>query len=481
MGERLSEADVEVDWEPERADSLYERPWLPPGFDAKTASEHQIREVVSRLPGKSLSQVVGKAIPVGLRADKGNVGAQYESFFGISRDSDPRPDFRSAGIELKSVPLLRARRGLRVKERTYIGMIDYVRLVSEEWEAASVRKKLDHILFIYFMWERGVDGLHAPTDSFVFWRPDPVFLERCRSDWEFVREKVRLGKAHELSESDGLALRPARKGDGLTRQPRSSQLAHRRAWALKPDVTWAIRLEAQGRAQFESLAESLGVATQAELEDAALRHFHRFVGRTVGEAADAVGVPRSNGYQFKAAVVRRALGARSVKARIREFDQLGIEIKSVRVSPLGRPWDSMSFPAFRYRDLIDQSWEDSDLIERLRRLLVVPLVGATDETPAADCRIAEPFFWSPTVDQLDEIGREWVMYCDEIRSGKADSLTPASKTRFIHVRPHGKNKADVDDAPMIGPVVKKSFWLNDSFVHELVRTYSNTWEQSPRF
>ncbi|MDH4178558.1 MAG: MutH/Sau3AI family endonuclease [Thermoleophilia bacterium] len=56
---------------------------------------------------------------------KSEVGHAVEAFFGIPRNSLPEADFPGAGIELKVVPTRRTGRGLGIKERTVISMIDY--------------------------------------------------------------------------------------------------------------------------------------------------------------------------------------------------------------------------------------------------------------------------------------------------------------------------------------------------------------------
>ena len=73
--------------------------------------------------------------------------------------------------ELKVVPLRRTGSDVRVKERTVITMIDYVRLIEETWPTSAVRSKLD-ILFMFFE-----DVLGAPKASFPIlavdlFRPD---------------------------------------------------------------------------------------------------------------------------------------------------------------------------------------------------------------------------------------------------------------------------------------------------------------------
>ena len=80
---------------------------------------------------------------------RAEVGHAIESHFGIPKNPSPLPDFPGAGIELKVVPLRLTGRGLGVKERTVISLIDYVKLPEQTWATASVRKKL-RILFVFF-------------------------------------------------------------------------------------------------------------------------------------------------------------------------------------------------------------------------------------------------------------------------------------------------------------------------------------------
>ncbi len=156
---------------------------------------------------------------------------------------------------------------------------------------------------------------------------------------------------------------------------------------------------------------------------------------------------------------------------MREFKQLGIEIKMVRADASGMPYESMSFPAFRYKVLVTEEWEESDLLARLSRFLVFPLGGARGLAATDACVLREPFFWSPTREQLAGIRAEWELYRDLVRDGFADRLPTSARTRYIHVRPKARDRSDTDDAPVVGPVVKKCFWLNRTFVAELLREH----------
>ena len=44
---------------------------------------------------------------------------------------------------------------------------------------------------------------------------------------------------------------------------------------------------------------------------------------------------------------------------------MGITLRVARVSPDLMPYEAPSFPAFRYRELLEESWEDSDLLSQV--------------------------------------------------------------------------------------------------------------------
>ena len=123
-------------------------------FDYRTATAEEIETRARALVGKWLIDIDPTApmVPSSART-KGTVGRIFETAFGIPANSVPGPDFPSAGIELKSVPIQVIRGESRAKERISVGMIDFQRLASETWDTATVRRKLDHLLLIFYGWE----------------------------------------------------------------------------------------------------------------------------------------------------------------------------------------------------------------------------------------------------------------------------------------------------------------------------------------
>jgi DNA mismatch repair endonuclease MutH len=441
------------------------------GFDPKTATEAEIIQRAESLPGRlvgSLEDLVGGRSGQG----KGDVGLTVERFFGIAQNALPEPDFPAARIELKVVPLVHRGGSLQVKERTVISMIDYNSLVLETWTDAHVRRKL-HILFVFFEHLPGESKALFPIRAVLLWSPDAVTGALLRADWERVRIKVRQGRAAELSESDGRVLGPCTKGTNsntLRAQPFSSVRAKSRAFALKPAFTFQLYKNAVGQVEkVESLAENIGLAGFDEFERLLLSRFEPFLGRTVGDVADELNVPPSIAKSYAAAVVRRIFGAKDFKSKIIEFQETGLTLRVSRMTPGSDPYESLSFPTFAISELLEERWEDSDLLSRVEYMLVIPLIGNTKSTKQAECAFGAPVFWRPDVNQIETIRREYEIFRTEIRIGHADRLTPASATSIIHVRPHARNARDTDVAPVIGPVIKKSFWINKGYVGRILR------------
>ncbi|MBX3134298.1 MAG: hypothetical protein KF689_13025 [Gemmatimonadaceae bacterium] len=448
-------------------------------FDGDSASEAEVLEHARKLKGKRLRDVIPASgrVSESKPGDKGAVGQLVERAFGLPRSSDQRPDFGAAGIELKVVPLKRSARSVRSKERTSVTMIDYGALVDESWPTAKVRKKLQKILFVFCYHVDKGNPLDTVIEATVLWTPQADLLPQLESDWSVVQQKVLDGLAHEISEGDGRVLGAATKGAGggrLVDQPRNPAIrAKPRAWALKPALTtWLYEKERAGKLPVVTLRDALKLKATESFEDAVLRRLQAYEGRTLGQVAKQLNVPLSKAKSGAAVLVRRAIGVLDDKASIEEFRERGIQIKIVPISPAGRPYEAMSFPKFNHMEVWKEEWEESDLLQQLNRMLIVPLVRSARKTPKEKQVWGRAFFWSPTADQLNGIECEWRDYCRRIQAGEANQLPGASQTKYIHVRPHARDSRDTEQAPRVGQVVKKCFWLNQDFIAHILESGS---------
>lgn len=441
-----------------------------------------IRDVVAHLEAHDLVNGEDR------RRTKGDVGLLVERYFGLKQANDSSPDLSEAGVEIKTIPV-KISRGRRVaKEPTSIKMIDYSAISKEEWDTASVRPKLQTILFV--PWEVAPSYDDCQFLRPFIWSPTRMDWNVFERDWHGIQTRILAGEAHILSERHSLALAARRKGSsGETRQqPFSSIVAPSRAFALKTTFTNQLLEEFSFKQKFESLAKGMA-HLDADWESEVIHHLKRFDGQTLASVQVALGIQGAPGKSLASSIVRRALGLTKLNAKIAEFERHGVELKVLNINPVtGRLNESVSFPAFSFAEFARENWEGSDLMNLVDRICFVPTYG---ERAVSQHRraLGKPFFWSPTDEQWTTIEAEWRQYQGDIIDGKAaysnvptatggsrraNALKSESETRIIHIRPHAANAADTDLDPQGNPVTRQSFWLNKAFVAELVKHHAST-------
>ncbi|HLP23945.1 MAG TPA: Sau3AI family type II restriction endonuclease [Microbacteriaceae bacterium] len=422
-----------------------------------------------KLRGKTLAQVVDWIQIQENDQSRGDLGSLVESvFFNYTPPSNHGPDFPLAGVELKTTGVLRRKDGsFRAKERLVLSMIDYNAIVNETWETSYVLQKCRLMLLVFYLYEKekAVQDRRFIPDPMLFSIPRADFPVLKR-DWETIQAKVRNGLAHELSEGDTLYLGACRKGTGganeaLRSQPFSATLAKSRAFSLKPGY---INLILDGEVGKRDLPE---VSETMSLEDASLRRLRAFIGKTTDQISRETSILRGAGHHkgFKYALALGMLGA-SGKS-VPEFEKAGITLKTIPKTHTGRVKESMSFQGFRFEEIVSQEWEKSRFAEMLeQKFLFVVFRAQKDGSETFE----SAFYWNMPAADIEQAHAVWEETKKRIRSNPSE-LPKASESRVAHVRPKGKNAADMDVAPDGSMHTKKAFWLNSSYIQEVVNEF----------
>lgn len=170
-----------------------------------------------------------------LATGKGAIGTVIEeSWFGYTPNSESEPDFPEAGVELKVTPYLRGKNGIRAKERLVCNIINYMEEYDKTFQTSAFWHKCNTMLLMSY--EHLADkpkGDFRIDEAVLFSFPDED-LAIIEHDWETIMEKVRAGRAHELSEGDTLYLAACTKGanaSSVRQQPFSELPAKQRAYA----------------------------------------------------------------------------------------------------------------------------------------------------------------------------------------------------------------------------------------------------------
>lgn len=455
------------------------------------------------------SSIVTKELNI---KNKGNIGNLIEEhWFNIKNNNSPLPDFEETGIELKVIPLAQNKdKSYSVKERTKICSIDYNKLINEEWDNSHAKIKVNKILFIYYFYDKAniLNSTIKKIDLFELEGNDALVISK---DWNSVYDYVKKGKAHELSETISNVLAASRSGSGgkredgtlkdLVSQPIKTleDKALKRAFSLKQSFTNQ-RWNEINKKKYESILETLHISSE-NFEKEIIKKLNSLENLTLGKIAKKFGIKIPDGKNASATIIKKSIGFKNVNSRIKEFEQLGIQVKiiSTRKSDF-KPWEAVSFPAFKLKELIKEQWDEGEneegltwercsIREDINRILFIPILKDKKTGMSTEEKVmGKAFFWSPSYSELEIIKKEWKKYITEINEGKVEitrkpikngykeisNLSKESNTEIIHIRPHCKDRNDRDEDHLGNSIVKQSFWLNKVFLQRLLKnTYSN--------
>lgn len=405
-----------------------------------------------------------------IKKNKGSFGNAVEThYFMLNLNSDSAPDFKEAGLELKTTPLKRCKGGgLAAKERLVLGMIDYMQVVHEEFETSHLMEKAKDILLISYLWEPDADPLDylvELVEMISLSEMPPSDLVQIKADWETVVGKVRAGKAHEISGSDTLYLEACTKAansKARRKQPYSEIEAKPRAWALKASFMTAMSNRLLEEAQPIQRLENEEDLTVLQL---VRRRFEPYFGLSEDELAARFGYAPKGGRKPKslcALIAGRILGV-SDDAKIEEFEKAGIKPKAIRLKRNGTPKESMSFPCFDYFELASTPFEESDFSLQLGQKCLF-VIYRESEVDSGVFLLSDVAFWQMPECDLEEAKRCYEEMRSRVIDGRAQESVKSSENRCCHVRPHGRNAADVLPTPQGDLVVKKCFWLNAQYL-----------------
>jgi DNA mismatch repair protein MutH len=149
--------------------------------------------------------------------------------------------------------------------------------------------------------------------------------------------------------------------------------------------------------------------------------------------------------------------------KIEEFEKANIQVKAIRIGKNNMPKEAMSFPTFKYNDIINETWEDSELYEMFSTTKYLFMIYQYNDMNTLIFKKA--MFWSVPKSDLDsEIKKVWEETVKRIKANKYNNLPKSSESRILHVRPHGLNSKDVYPTPDGKAATKKCFWLNKKYV-----------------
>lgn len=451
-------------------------------------SANSIIDYAKNLKDKSLRQACGIEIETHGYGGKGNFGQILEKFhFGYEPNSDAEPDFLEAGLELKSSPLKVLKNGeFRSKERLVLNIINYLEFHKEEFETSSFLKKNQHLLLVFYLHDKDADLLDYIIKLVDGWKYPADDLKIIKRDWAFINQKIKDGKAHELSEGDTFYLGACTKGatalSSLRDQPFNNEKAKQRAYSLKQGyVNHIIASIAHEETEvYGKIIENPEALDKAKsIEEIVILKFHPFYGKTAAQIERELKLELNNKAKGYFANLTNAILGLKLGQKIEEFEKADIQVKTIRLSENNSPREDVSFPNFKYEELVEMEWDDSGFKNILESKFFFVFYQYAD----GDLTLRKVKFWNmPQVD-IHEAKTVWENMVKTVSNGeivkevtdkgiRKTFFPKKTENRVSHVRPKALNKDDTYELPFpdkltgLTEFTKHCFWLNGSYVRD---------------
>jgi DNA mismatch repair protein MutH len=437
------------------------------------------------LKGKTLRQICDPLILEHNYTGKGNFGQILEKFyFGYDPNSKSEADFFEIGMELKTSPLKQLRNNeYRSKERLVLNIINYIEVVNQQFEESDFWKKNANILLIFYLHQAGYDILDYIIKLVDEWNFPNTDLEIIKKDWELIKQKIADGKAHELSEGDTFYLGACTKGansNSTRKQPFNDIPAKQRAYSLKQGyVNHIIALIAnEATGVYGKLIPSATVATMQTIEEIVISKFKPYYGKSVDQIIDITGVElNTTAKSFYANLTKAILGIELDK-EIEEFEKAEIIVKTVRLKENNLPKEGISFPNFKYEEIVNEEWDASNFKDILEHKFLFVFFQFENEQLV----LRKVKFWNMPYSDILEAEKVWVKTKEIVSKGKIvkevigltrfTNFPSKSFNSVSHVRPHATNAADTYPLPTEDKLTKAKeytkhcFWLNNTYVRD---------------
>ena len=451
-------------------------------------SAHSIINFAKQLKTQTLRQACGSEIEKHGYKGKGNFGQILEKFyFGYEPNSNAEPDFKEAGIELKSSPLKTLKNGeIRSKERLVLNIINYLKVHNEVFETSTFWKKNAHLLLVFYLHNKDLDLLDYLIKLVGDWEYPNEDLVIIKQDWDFINQKIKDGKAHELSEGDTFYLGACTKGStalkSFRNQPFNDEQAKQRAYSLKQGYVNHIiaNITQEETAVYGKILKKPEILDVVQsIEEVVISKFQPFYGKSAEQIEQGLGLKLNKKAKSYFANLTNAILGLGLGQKIEEFEKADIQVKTIRLKENNLPKEDVSFPTFEYKELIETDWEDSDF----KNILESKFFFVFYQFEGEGLILRKVNFWNMKHLDIPEAKKVWEKMVKTVSNGKIVKevtdkgvrktfFPKKTENRISHVRPHAINSADTYELPLADKLTglteytKHCFWLNASYIKD---------------
>lgn len=475
-----------------------------------------IEQYGKKLEGKTFLDVVNessipyeekqeKIMSYSNKGRKGGLGNLIEELhFEYKPNSDQEPDFPKAGVELKASPYQLNKKGeIRAGERLVITMIDYNNPVEEDYYKSHVHEKTDKMLLVYYHRDRTLENnLQYPISYVKLYSPPEEDLLIIQEDFRKINEKIKAGKAHELSEGDTMYLGACTKGATAAKSIVSQYYnpdvkARKRAYSLKNGFMTQVlnKYIIPDIDTYEPIIKDVTELREKTFEEIIQERIAQHIGKTDEQLCQEFDRVYNNNKAQWSTLAFRMLGIKGNHAL--EFLKANIKVKSIRINENNSIQESSPLPNMPLLDVAKNAWEDSalfDYLETTKFLFVVykEIDGKYVLMGSQFWNMPEPLIENDVKSVYETIAtilNEGVIFTEKKNKNGIiikNNLPKKKDNKVVHMRPHstksfyvfedgkehGSGKlSDSELLPDGRRMTKQSFWINNNFIYNVLEDH----------
>lgn len=265
--------------------------------------------------------------------------------------------------------------------------------------------------------------------------------------------------------------------------------ARKRAFCFKNSyMTYVLNHYIAGKTSDNSILKDAGALKKKSFEEILEDIVNKYVGMSDKELCEKFGREYNNNKAQWNDLACKILSIRDEHAD--EFEKANIKVKTIRIEENNTMKESMSFPPFKFMDLVEEEYDESTLHDYFEETRLFFFVWKKVE---GIYRVKGCQLWNmPHYDLEVTVRKEWNRYKHIIQQGVEfskcvdsngnisfkNNLPNKSETKIIHIRPHatkaayrfkngeeyGNVERDANMLPNGEYMTTQSFWINNSYI-----------------
>lgn len=170
--------------------------------------------------------------------------------------------------------------------------------------------------------------------------------------------------------------------------------------------------------------------------------------------------------------IELALGTTAGSKAVPDFENLGIELKTLPLNANYKPAESTFVTSIPLLNIHQENWLSSQCYKKLKRILWIPIEGDR-EIPFEHRRIGRGFLWSPNQNEAAVLEEDWNELVLLITTGHLDEIN-ARMGQYLQIRPKAANAKslcygfDIEGRKIL--TLPRGFYLRSSFTEQIVKS-----------